>query len=376
MDRHIEDILSGDNPEKDLRKMPEGKSKDMGYRIVNVLKESKPMNVYSREQLWGRITQSIEEEETPTVSRSPVSRLWKWAAAACILLVLSYFTWDKMLMQSHTSPLVAAAQKNKYTFEDDKDISLHGAKQQLAVVVEEQSVLHVPSLDHDPSTKDIGAFMTLSVPYGKRIEVILPDSSKVWVNAGSQLTFPKEFEKDKREVYLEGEAFFDIVSDPNAVPFFVETTDMRITVLGTTFNVSSYQDDTFSSAVLMSGRVELEGIGKTPFRATILEPGNAAVLNRKSQSLHIRKEKAEDHMSWTNKQLILKNDPLPNILVRLGRVFNTKITVVDDTPKGEDTFSGRLDLSQPLTDLLINLYKPNEYTIVEEERRITITRKQ
>lgn len=375
MSQNVEDILSGDNPEKDLKKMPQGNGKDIGYRIMHTLRKApqRPMNAYSREQLWRRIAQTTSQDEVSTPTRTFAIRIAKWSAAACLLILASYLVWETAFKQPSVSPLIHAAMNNKYTFEEDNDISLHGENQHL-LVDSAQSVIDISSLGDDSSVEDIGSFITLTVPYGKRMEVILPDNSNVWVNAGSQLTFPRKFDDDKREVYLEGEAFFDIISQDREVPFFVETSDMRINVLGTTFNVSSYPDDAFSSAVLLSGTIELQGTPIMPFETRVLEPGNAAILNRESRVLHIRNEKAEDHMSWTNKQLILKNDPLPEILVRLGRVYNTKITVEDEAVKG-DTFSGRLDLTQPLPQLLLSLYSSNEYTIEEEERRILVKRR-
>src|SRR5690606_10350205 len=242
-------------------------------------------------------------------------------------------------------------------------------------ISEGQEVIDL-SLDQkcENARKKTSTFNTLTVPYGKRIEVILPDNSKVWLNAGSQLTFPTIFDAVERRVYLEGEGYFDVEGEVER-PFYVHTENMVVKVLGTTFNISSYKDDSFASTVLLSGEIELQGAGEISFEPQILKPGTAAVLRKDSKRLSISNETVEDHVSWTRKQLVLKNTPLTEILARLERVYNTDILIQYDTSEGDETFSGRLDLTQPLTNLLTTLYNPLEYQFQKEERRIIINKR-
>jgi len=88
------------------------------------------------------------------------------------------------------------------------------------------------------STKDESAMAQVIIPYGKRSEITLVDGTKIWLNAGSSLSYPIHFTKNRREVYLSGEAFFEVTSD-DAKPFYVITNDMKIRVTGTRFNVTS-----------------------------------------------------------------------------------------------------------------------------------------
>ena len=94
------------------------------------------------------------------------------------------------------------------------------------------------------------------MPYGQQSSLQLPDGTHVYVNAGSQLSFPAVFSGEKREVYLTGEAFFDVHKDKEH-PFIVNTPDIEIMVTGTEFNVSSYSDDNFTQTVLVEGAVSV-----------------------------------------------------------------------------------------------------------------------
>ena len=94
------------------------------------------------------------------------------------------------------------------------------------------------------------------IPYGKRSEITLCDGTHVWLNSGSQLSFPSEFEKNSREVYLTGEAFFE-VTENTSKPFFVITPEIKIRVSGTCFNVMSYSDDQTVQTVLLKGKVSV-----------------------------------------------------------------------------------------------------------------------
>src|SRR5690554_3852096 len=97
----------------------------------------------------------------------------------------------------------------------------------------------------------------LIIPHGKMSEIILPDGSRVFLNAGSRLVYPDFFAEKTREVFLLGEAFFDVKHNKKQ-PFVVQTTDIRIRVLGTEFNISAYPSDNTIETVLARGKVRLE----------------------------------------------------------------------------------------------------------------------
>ncbi len=116
------------------------------------------------------------------------------------------------------------------------------------------------------------------IPYGKRSDITLADGTHIWLNSGSQLSYPSEFKTDSREVYLSGEAFFDVKANPNK-PFYVITRDIKIKVLGTRFNVSSYNEDNTTQTVLLKGKVTT-GKNKIFAQTIDLMPGERMIYDK------------------------------------------------------------------------------------------------
>lgn len=216
-----------------------------------------------------------------------------------------------------------------------------------------------------------GDYTTMVVPYGKRTEIILPDSTKVWLNAGSYLTFSKNFMGKKREVFLQGEAFFE-VTHMNQKPFYVYADDMQVKVLGTSFNVSSYKDDEVSSAVLVEGKIELTPLGRATFQKQVLSTGITATFNKTNGKLGLESAGAQDHIAWTRKRLVLKSAPLPDLIRKLERVYNAEIRYETRSNAADDRFSGIIDLRQSLEDVLRIIFEPSVYHIQQEGRRFVI----
>ena len=108
------------------------------------------------------------------------------------------------------------------------------------------------------------------------------DGSKVWVNAGTRVIYPVEFEKDKREIYVDGEIYIEVARDENR-PFYVRTKDMNVRVLGTKFNVTAYESEAIRSVVLAQGCVQVE-TARTP--KAILAPNQMFSLPMERKIYH------------------------------------------------------------------------------------------
>lgn len=104
---------------------------------------------------------------------------------------------------------------------------------------------------------DTNGFNQMIVPYGKRSYLLLSDGTKVWINSGSRLVYAPRFTGDTREVFLEGEAYFEVAKDAHK-PFYVRTDAFTINVLGTKFNVKAYKDDNEYTTVLVEGKVSMK----------------------------------------------------------------------------------------------------------------------
>ena len=139
-------------------------------------------------------------------------------------------------------------------------------------------------------------YNTILVPYGKRTDLKLSDGTVVWLNSGTRLVYPAVFNEDNREVYLEGEAIFDVAHNPEK-PFRVLSEHQRIEVLGTVFNVSSYPEDVETSTVLKSGSVRVSYSAKKD-AAMRMTPGMRSAFNARTQKVYTQQVDPEDYFSW------------------------------------------------------------------------------
>ena len=197
-------------------------------------------------------------------------------------------------------------------------------------------------------TQEASALNQVIIPYGKRSQVTLPDGSHIWLNSGSQLSYPSVFAGNSREVYLSGEAFFDITPDPDK-PFFVITRDIKIRVLGTRFNIFAYNEEQSTQTVLLEGKVT---IGKNAFLAKteVMEPGERVIYNHESENFAKDKVDVNYYTSWLYGYLIFENEPTPEVFKKLERYYNQ--TIVLENGLDNISFSGKLDLKEDIKDVL------------------------
>ena len=204
----------------------------------------------------------------------------------------------------------------------------------------------------------------VATPYGARTSFMLPDGSKVWLNSGSQLTYPQEF-ADKRPVKLSGEAFFEVKKGKK--PFIVSTRYGEVEVLGTSFNVKAFDDEEFQTT-LVSGLVKVkDSIGKS--EAT-LEPGQQAFDSK--DGLKVKRVEARRYISWKDGRLIFSNEYLPEIAKKLERWYNIKI-VLDNPELNRIMFSGTI-MMESFTEVmeLLKMTSNIDYSYNEKTRTVNI----
>jgi ferric-dicitrate binding protein FerR (iron transport regulator) len=199
------------------------------------------------------------------------------------------------------------------------------------------------------------------VPKGEKSQLILSDGTKVWVNAGSKLKFPDRFQKTSREVWLEGEAFFEVAKD-KARPFYVRTSDINIKVLGTKFNVKAYSEEDIIETTLVEGLVSIERKERTnrEEKEILLQPNHKAIYLKNESSLitaEVKREIAEPLeprkvliskpvevdivTSWTDGKLIFEDETLESVVRKLERRYDVTINIEDESIK-EIKYSGVL----------------------------------
>ena len=174
----------------------------------------------------------------------------------------------------------------------------------------------------------------ITVPVGSKSYVVLAESTKVWLNAGAKLKYPTDFHKNSREVYLEGEAFFDVAKDKNA-PFFVNMSGMNIKVLGTQFNVKAYSDEKSIETTLIEGSIEILGLksDKEDEKNLHLKPGQKLIIFKDDAKIRnaevITLHDTGTEIAWLKDKLIFHKERFENVKTRLERWYGVTIDVKD-----------------------------------------------
>lgn len=160
------------------------------------------------------------------------------------------------------------------------------------------------------------------------VSVTLPDGSHVWLNKNSRIRYPKAFEGDQRQVYLEGEAFFDVVPNPER-PFIVKSDKLSTRVLGTSFDVRAYKGEETASVSVATGKVEVsKEIDKgDPIRITQLTPQQELVINTEKDETYIDIVSTYDIGAWRKDQLVFRNNTYREVVARLEEHYEVKIEV-------------------------------------------------
>lgn len=188
------------------------------------------------------------------------------------------------------------------------------------------------------------AYNTLTVPYGKRFDIVLSDGTKVLLNAGTSIKYPVKFiEGENRQVFLSGEAFFNVTKDTDH-PFIVKADGLNIRVLGTQFNVSSFPEDEFTDAVLVEGSVSVyKNTDNYSDTSQLLTPGHKASLHKTTANISIEKADVALYTAWTNGKIIFRHMPFNNIAKKLERHYNVIITN-NNNELNDELFTASFDI--------------------------------
>jgi len=179
-------------------------------------------------------------------------------------------------------------------------------------------------INHDKEEQNHVAISQIikSTKRGEKLKLLLPDSSVVYLNAMSKLSFPNRFEHGKkREITLEGEAFFEVKHDSSR-PFIVHSGQLQTRVLGTSFNINAYPESRTFNVSVRTGKVGVstDEKGKQQLLG-LLTPGKHLMYNLRDKKYTVSEQKAGDFNSWTENRFIFRNETLGNILNSLKRSY-------------------------------------------------------
>jgi len=214
------------------------------------------------------------------------------------------------------------------------------------------------------------SYCHIKVPENSRTELMLPDSTIVCLNGGTELTYDTHFTlRNERNVTLKGEAYFKVRKHAEKT-FIVRTDGLYVKVLGTTFNVSSYADRPDISVSLVEGSVQVLPEANAS-KAVVLAPDQQAVYNKADRSMTIRQVNADSHIVWATQRLKFTNEALSHILKAIEKQYGVKIHCrTNQTDK--EFFTGSIDLTMPLDVVLSYLDVDHKFRWKRNHDTITV----
>jgi transmembrane sensor len=238
----------------------------------------------------------------------------------------------------------------------------------------------------------------IEAPRGAKSFITLPDGTRIWLNAGSKISYQRNYNQQNRNITLEGEAYFN-VSKNKDLPFFVYSSGLAIRAIGTSFNVKAYPDEDIIETTLVEGKISIESTGKTGRKEKIfIEPNQKASFYKVSSHFHVepgitqseskpgnqetkiarikvtRKVNTEIYTSWKDKRWVFKKQKMSDFAVILERLYDVKIIFKDEELK-QYSLSGSFE-EENLEQVLkaIQLTVPMDYTIQHKEVIFTMNK--
>lgn len=326
-----------------------------------------------REEILIKVLNSVQKNNVKIRKRRILFSITASVASVLLIIVFTkFFTGKDSFEKDSTENIIVGEQlsnedvqlitsNNTISFEDDIEVSL-----------DEKGTAQIMQKDRETKIIDINkdVFSSLIIPYGKRSNIILADGSKVWLNSGTILEFPAQFDKKERVIKLKsGEIYIEVAKD-RSKPFFVETPEYKIEVLGTTFNVSSYENSN-STVVLVEGNVSLYKNGDN--RGLSLQPNELAEFNVQSNTFIKSEVDVLDYTSWKDGYLTLNKTPMTEVLKQIGRYYNLSFNFDQDVKLQMRTSTGKIHLSNNLENVMTTISLLTSTTYEIENNRIYIT---
>jgi ferric-dicitrate binding protein FerR (iron transport regulator) len=319
--------------------------------------------------IFRKILQQAEKEQPPAASviqmapKQSNTRLWRGiaAAAACIVIIAGYYflktpgrrSIDIVRMRPAQSNDVAPG-RNKAILQLADSSTIVLDESDTGVVAQQGStkilkltngqLAYKAAASHELRAASQLAYNVISTPRGGQYQVVLPDGSKVWLNAASSLRFPTAFAGKERSVTITGEAYFDIVPNKN-MPFTVQVNDTKIEVLGTRFNVNSYSNEAMLRTTLLDGAVRVSQLSGKPGEGTRLIPGQQASIYNRSASIIVNPVDTEAVVAWKNGMFQFESSDIQTIMRQMERWYDVDVIYAGKAPEGHYSWTGGRDQS-------------------------------
>nr|WP_295864542.1 FecR family protein [uncultured Chitinophaga sp.] len=324
---------------------------------------------------WQQLVTGILAADKPRQSARIRPIHWKWAAAASILLLAGIAWWwtrpAKTPAPAYTqaAPDVApGGNKAILTLSDGSQITLDSAGNGLLAQQGGSKITKMANgqlvYDDAGTTESKILYNTMSTPLGGQYSLILPDGSKVWLNAGSSITYPTAFTGTERKVTVTGEAFFDVAKNAD-MPFRVMANNTTVDVLGTHFNINAYKDEASIKTTLVEGAIRVSAHN----RQLTLKPGQQARVSPSDVQVADQVDLSAI-TAWKEGYFSFTNADLPTVMRELARWYNLEVSYEGKIP--DRVFNGEIGRSLTLSQVLKGLSKTRIKYRIEDGHRIII----
>ena len=293
-------------------------------------------------------------------------RVLKWLKYAAVVIPVSlslslWYAWkekmeNKQATVARLSPVLTLDNGEKYQLDPEEQTEIY-------VDEEVKAYQAGGGLIYDTTARqEENKYNRIEVPRGSEYWIVLPDGTRVWLNAATELKYPVAFHAKERRVYLKGEAYFEVTKNRHK-PFTVESDAMRVRVLGTTFNFKCDKRCRIAEATLIEGEIEVKG--NKDEGQIVLAPGQRAELNRNSGRLTVKQVDAKLDAVWRDNLIPFNKANIFTITKALERFYDVKIILSPDI-RSDKTYSGVLKKKSTIESVLKSLQNsiPIEYKIV------------
>jgi len=352
--------------------------------IVDELTDASTEEIPFREEVWMPVIRKVVQTDLPAPQPRVVKIKWVRYAAAIILL---FGIGSYLYNAQRASHAKVAIQQTIH--EDDIQPGTNGAILTLAdgstmkldslgngVIARQHGTditLHNGQLDYTvPGPTDGQTVLnTVSTPAGRQFRLILPDGTRVWLNAASSLRYPVAFNEGERKVSVTGEAYFEVAKNEKK-PFRVTINNAtEVQVLGTNFNINAYSNEPVIKTTLIAGSIRLYNLKKN--EGALLTPGDQAIVDSTfTMPVKKRRVEVERDIAWKDGLFSFTDADLQTVMRQLARWYNVKVDYQIGIP--DMRFDGKIDKSLTLVQVLNGLTKKRVKYKIEGPDKITIYR--
>lgn len=388
LDRYLNKTCT-ESEKQELMQLLADPSYEAQWNAINESYENVPqlqynLDLHNTKAVWEAISERTNEIETVSIApvRTMYRRWWAVAAAVVVIAGASWFLWLKpenkniqVAAQTETQDSIMPGQAGAILKLDDGRVIVLDSVQNGLIAgnaVVENGGLTYKSTVASPTDQVI--YNTMVTMRGKQYKMTLPDGTRVWLNASTQLRYPDAFQGSERRVELIGEAYFEVAQNASQ-PFIVDVQNKgAIKVLGTQFNVNAYPEDSRFITTLLEGKVQLHSAfrdSKGNEQQLTLAPSYQSIM-QPNKDLILQRADMEQTMAWKDGKFVFKSARLSEVFSQLGRWYDVHFVNGENM---EAAFSGSMYRTDDFYELLKLIEFTSNVNFKVEGRTVIVTSK-